>query len=483
MRYQVAIIGAGVVGSLLARELTRYELSVALIEAREDVAVGASSANSAIVHGGFDPVPGTLKAKLNVRGLEMMPSVAAELGVHYRNNGSLVLAFSEKEMRTVEELYERGLRNGAPGLSVIGKEELHRLEPNVSENAVGALRSTAAGLVCSYGLAIAAAGNAADNGAELFLSSPVTAIRREEDGFVLQAGGREIRAEYVVNAAGVYADEIAGMISDHSLRIRPRKGEYLLFDQTEGDLCSHTLFQVPSDVGKGILVTPTVHGNLMIGPTSVYMDAYAKDNRDTTAAGLEYVKQTALCSVGSLNFRQIITSFTGIRAVPDSGDFVIRFAKGNPHFLHLAGIESPGLTASPAIAEYAVGLLAEAGLRLTPNRKFCGERRPYTWFRDLSAEKQNEVIAVDPRFGHMICRCEKVTEGEIIDAIHRVPEARTLDAVKRRIRATMGRCQGGFCSPLITELLAREWGIGMDRICKNRTGSELLVGRTKEDKA
>lgn len=477
MCYQVAIIGAGVVGSLLARELTRYDLSVALVEAREDVATGASAANSAIVHGGFDPVPGTLKAKLNVRGLEMMPAVAEELGVHYKNNGSLVLAFSEEEMQTVRELYERGLANGAPGLSVLGRDELRALEPNVSENAVGALRSETAGIICPYGLTIAAAGNAIDNGADLYLSSPVTAIRKEDGVFVLTAGGKEIRAEYVVNAAGVYADEIAKLIGDASFTIRPRKGEYLLFDQTEGKLCGHTLFQVPSAVGKGILVTPTVDGNLLIGPTSVFIDD--KENRETSADGLDYVRSTALRSVKSLNFKQVITSFTGIRAVPDGEDFIIRFSEKDPHFLHLAGIESPGLSSSPAIAEYAVELLGNAGLQLKANPKFCGERRPYSWFRDLPADKKNEVIAVDPRFGHIICRCEKVTEGEIVEAIHRAPEARTLDAVKRRVRATMGRCQGGFCSPLITELLSSERNVAPETICKHKAGSNLLIGKTK----
>ena len=478
MCYQAAIIGAGVVGSLLARELTRYDLKVALIEAREDVATGASAANSAIVHGGFDPVPGTLKAKLNVRGLELMPEVAAELGVHYRNNGSLVLAFSDEEMKTVKELYERGKQNGAPGLSVIGQDELRKLEPNVSDDAVGALRSETAGIICPYGLTIAAAGNAVDNGADLYLSSPVTKIEKDGEQFVITAGDNVIRADYVINAAGTHADEISALIGDESFHIRPRKGEYLLFDQTEGKLCDHTLFQVPSAVGKGILVTPTVDGNLLIGPTSVFIDD--KENKETSADGLDYVRKTALRSVRSLNFRQIITSFTGIRAVPDGEDFVIRFAENEPHFLQLAGIESPGLSSSPAIAEYAVELLKGAGLECKPNKKFCGQRRPYSWFKDLSAEEKNKVIAVDPRFGHIICRCEKVTEGEIIDAIHRAPEAKTLDAVKRRVRATMGRCQGGFCSPLITDILAEEWGMDPGEVCKHKAGSNLLVGKTKE---
>ena len=478
--FQVAVIGAGVVGSLVARELTKYDLSVALIEAREDVATGASAANSAIVHGGFDPEPGTLKARLNVRGTELMPALAKELGVPYRNNGSLVLAFSEQEMETVRKLYERGLANGVPRLSLLGKEELRELEPNVSDQAIGALRVASAGIVCPYGLAIAAAGNAADNGAELFLSSPVESIRREGKGFVIQAGNNRIGAEYIVNCAGIYADHVTNMIGDESFTLRPRKGEYLLFDPSEGQLVNHTLFQVPTDAGKGVLVTPTVHGNLLIGPTSVFTED--RNGKETTADGLASVREAAGKSVKALNFRQVITSFAGLRAVPDSEgqDFIIRFSDANGHFLHCAGIESPGLSASPAIAEYAVELLNGAGLELKSNANFRGERRSYHWFKELSPAEKNEVIRKDSRYGKVVCRCETVTEGEIVEAIHRAPRATTLDALKRRLRSGMGRCQGGFCTPLLVEILARETGKAPTEICKSAAGSVLLMEEMKK---
>lgn len=475
--YQVAVIGAGVIGSLLARELTKYGVSVALIEAREDVATGATGANSAIVHGGFDPVPGTLKAKLNVRGTEMMPSVTKELGVSYHNNGSLVLAFSDEEMQTVQALYERGLTNGAAGLSILNREELRALEPHVSEQAVGALRSEAAGILCPYSLAIAAAGNAVDNGATLLLSAPVTAIQPTETGFCITAGAHTVQATYVVNCAGLYADEIARMIGDDSFTLRPRRGEYLLFDKSEGELIRHTLFQVPSAAGKGILVTPTVHGNLLIGPTSVFQED--KDDRLTTQEGLDYVKATALRSVDRLNFRQVITSFTGLRAVPDGEDFIIRFSDQNPHFLHLAGIESPGLSASPAIAEYAVALLQEAGLSASPDPRFDGTRRSYHWFRELSEAQKNDIIRKNPAFGRVVCRCETVTEGEIVEAIHRAPQATTLDGLKHRLRSGMGRCQGGFCTPILVDLLSRELQKDPTTICKGRAGSNLLLSELK----
>lgn len=478
--YQVAVIGAGVVGSLVARELTKYDVSVALIEAREDIATGATAANSAIVHGGFDPVPGTLKAALNVRGTEIMPWVAQELGVSYRNNGSLVLAFSEEEMATVRKLYARGIENGVPQLSVVEQEELRKLEPNVSENAVGALRSASAGIICPYGLAIAAAGNAVDNGAALFLSSPVTKIERQNGRFVIQAGETRMEATYIINCAGLYADRIARMIGDESFTLRPRKGEYLLFDQAEGQLVGHTLFQVPSDAGKGVLVTPTVDGNLLIGPTSDFTDD--RDAKETTAEGLSAIREAASRSVKALNFRQIITSFAGLRAVPDSEgqDFIIRFSDADGHFLHCAGIESPGLSASPAIAEYVVELLKDAGLSLKPNLLFDPNRRSYHWFKHLSPEEKNEVIRKDPRFGRVVCRCETVTEGEIVEAIHRAPQATTLDALKHRLRSGMGRCQGGFCTPLLVDLLARETGKAPTEICKGVAGSVLLLGESKK---
>ena len=476
-QFDIAVIGAGVVGSLLARELTKYELSVALIEAREDVATGATSANSAIAHGGFDPVPGTLKAKLNVRGTQMMPALTEMLGVPYRANGSLVLAFSDEDMESVRALYERGLQNGVEGLSVLDAKELRELEPNVSEQAVGALRCESAGIVCPYTLATAAAGNAVDNGAELFLSSPVTSIDKKDGLFCIRAGEQEIYARYAVNCAGIFSDEVARMVGDDSFVVRPRVGEYLLMDKSEGDLVSHTLFQVPNKMGKGILVTPTVHGNLLVGPTA--LDTQDKQDDSTSRDGLEFVKKTATRSVACLNFRTVITSFAGVRSVPSEEDFIIRFAKDDAQFLHIAGIESPGLSASPAIAQYAVELLANAGLVLRENKNFDGNRKSYHWFSELSAQEKNAVIAQNPAFGRVVCRCETVTEGEIVEAIHRAPKATTLDALKHRLRSGMGRCQGGFCTPLLVEILARELQIDPTEVCKSTEGSALLIGKTK----
>ncbi len=478
MKPTVAVIGGGIVGSLIARELTKYELGVVLIEAREDIATGATGANSAIVHGGFDPVPGTLKAKLNVQGAAMMPALAAELGVSYKNNGSLVLAFSEKEMEHIRKLYDRGVENGVPGLSILNAEELQALEPNISPNAVGALRCTSAGIVCPYSLAVAAAGNAVDNGAELLLCSPVTAIEKQGEKLVLTCGEKTVTADYVINCAGIYSDEISRLVGDDSFAIKPRAGEYLLLDKSEGDTVSHTIFQTPNEMGKGILVTPTVHGNLLTGPTA--LNTEDKGDTSTTREGLAFVRETAVKSVPGINFRSVITSFTGVRSVPSHEDFIIRLSEKEPCLLHVAGIESPGLSSAPAIAPFAVQLLAEAGLELTENKAFDGKRKSYHWFSSLSIEEKNAVIRENPAFGRVVCRCETITEGEIVEAIHRAPKATTLDGLKHRLRSGMGRCQGGFCTPLLVEILARELGISPMEVQKSTAGSNLLIAETKE---
>lgn len=482
MKFDVAIIGAGVIGALTARELTRYRLRVLLLEKSDDVAGGASRANSGIVHGGFDPAPGSRKAFFNRRGTEKMQALAEELGVSYRNNGSMVLAFSDEEARSVRELYERGLRNGIPGLSLIGKEEILRLEPHVSPDVTVALRCTSSGIVCPYGLTIAAAGNAMDNGAELWCNFAVDAITPCEQGFRISSGDRSVEADFVVNCAGIHADRIAAMIGDTEYRILPRKGEYLLLDRAEGNLCSHTLFQVPTKAGKGVLVTPTADGNLLIGPTSVPQPD--KDCRDTTADGMAAIRTAAEKTMKNIPYRQIITSFTGLRAsLVGQEDFVLTPSSHFPRFLHAIGIDSPGLSSAPAIAEELVRLLREAGLPCIPNPDFCGCRASYHVFAGCNDEEKNAIIRKNHAYGHIVCRCESITEGEILDAIRRNPPARSIDAVKRRVRAGMGRCQGGFCTTYVTDLLAREGHISPLQVTKCGPGSELLTGWSKQEDA
>lgn len=476
MIYDVAIIGAGVVGGLIARELAKYRLNTCILEKEDDVAMGATRANSAIVHGGFDPVPGTLKAKLNAKGVGMFRGLCRELDVPYKNNGSLVLAFSEEEAPHVRELYERGVANGIEGLSVITGDEARKLEKNLSESVVCALRCTSSGIVCPYELTIAAIGNAMDNGTELKCNFPVTAIEKSGDYYAVSSGDRHIEARYIVNAAGLYCDTIAAMLGD-KYNVVAKKGEYLLFDKTEGKTVSHTIFQVPTKLGKGILVTPTVDGNLMIGPTS---EKTEKTDRATSAAGLATVRNTACKSVPKLNFRKIITSFSGLRAsCSESEDFIIEYSASGNHAINTIGIESPGLTSAPAIALYVCDMLEKAGLAMEKKADFRSERISSRRFSHLTTEEKNEVIKRDPKFGHVVCFCEKITEGEVLDAIHKNPPARSVDAVKRRTRAGMGGCQGGFCAPVVTEILARELGIPEEQVTKFGGKSYMLLGKAR----
>ncbi len=479
MKYDVAIIGAGVVGALTARVLSRYKLKAVVLEKESDAAGGASRANSGIVHGGFDPFPDTKKARLNVRGTAMMPSVTEELGVSYRQNGSLVLAFSEEEMNTVRALYRRGTENGVPGLSLLSAAEVVALEPAVSPRVVGALRCTSSGIVCPYSLTIAALGNAMDNGVDLVCDFPVDRIDASDNGFSIYAADKKVEATYVVNCAGLYGDRIAAMVGDGQYTLIPKKGEYLLLDRTEGGLVSHTLFQVPTAAGKGVLVSPTADGNLLVGPTSVAIDD--KECRDVTLDGINAIRAAAAKSVESIPYRQVITSFTGLRAaLVGEEDFVIEASASSPRFIHAIGIDSPGLSSAPAIAEELFSMLKDAGLKAEKNESFDGRRVPYHRFRDLPAEEKNAIIRREPAYGHIVCRCETVTEGEILEAIHRNPPARTMDGVKRRVRAGMGRCQGGFCCTYVAELIAKENRFPTTEVTKFGGKSYLLVGTTKE---
>lgn len=475
--FDIVVVGAGVVGALIARTLSAYRLDVCIVEAKQDVAMAASSANSAIVHAGFDAKEGTLKAALNVRGAEMMEGVCRELGVKYRNNGSLVIAFNDADVEMLHTLLARGEKNGVKGLRILNREELQKAEPHISKNVVAALYAPTAGIVCPYGLTVAAVGNAMDNGAQLRLGFRVTGIEDLGGFFRVSAeNGKSVEARYIINAAGLFSDDVAALAGDTSFTVHARRGEYILLDKECGNLVSATVFRTPSKMGKGILVTPTVDGNLLMGPTS--LDISDKDDRSTTAEGLSTVMKEAGENVDGLAFGKAITSFCGLRAVGSTGDFIIN--SPSPGFVNVAGIESPGLSSAPAIAEYVVELLRGMGCTLEKKKKWNPNRAPMHAFREASAEEKNEIIRNDPAFGRIVCRCETVTEGEILQAIRQNPRPTDLDGVKRRTRAQMGRCQGGFCSPTIVELLARELKIPFEAVTKNGGGSYINVGKTKE---
>lgn len=478
MSYDVAIIGAGVSGAMIARELSRYNIKVALVEKCSDMAMGTTKANSAIVHAGFDAVPGTLKAKLNVEGTAVMPELCKTLHVPFKPIGSYVVAFSDEEVETLEVLKARGEANGVPGLEILNREQLKKEEPNLSDEAVAALYAPTAGIVCPYELTIATVENAVMNGVEFIRNFEVKAIEKNAEGnFVLKSDSGEVEAEYVINAAGVYCDSVAALIGDNSMTIVPRKGEYMLMDRAVGGKVSHTIFQCPSKMGKGVLVTPTVDGNLLVGPSATDIDD--KDDCATTSDGTNGVFNTALKSVPSISTRDVITSFAGIRAHSTGDDFIITPSEKDEKFINVAGIESPGLSSAPAIGVYVCDMVIKAMGAAEKKADFIPGRPAPVRFRHMSADERRELVKKNSAYGRIVCRCETITEGEILDAIHAPAGAIDVDGVKRRTRAGMGRCQGGFCGSKVVEILARELGQELDEITKCGGESKILFGRTK----
>ena len=475
--FDVVVIGAGVTGSAVARELSRYAARVCVVEREEDVCCGTSKANSAIVHAGFDAQPGTLMAKLNVEGNERMWGLARDLDFKVSQCGSLVVCTSEDGMPGLEELLERGRTNGVPDLRIIGRDELVVMEPNISDSAIAALWAPTAGIVDAFGLNIALAEHAAMNGVEFRFNAPVTNLERDDEGvWTIDAGHARLQARCVVNAAGVYADEIHNMVSADKIQIIPRKGEYLLLDTTAGNHVSHTIFMLPTKMGKGILVTPTVHGNLLVGPTACDVDD--PEATDTTTEGLAEVAAKCALTVANVPLREVITSFAGLRAHQPGHEFIIGEVADAPGFVDCAGIESPGLTSCPAIGVMASGIVSDLlGLTEKPEGEWVPTRKGIPTLEGESQERWAELAKDEPAYGSVVCRCRLVTEAQIVAAIHRPLGARSLDGVKRRVTAGMGRCQGGFCSPKVMEILERELAMRPEEVTKCGPGSELLVER------
>ena len=471
MLYDALIIGGGVIGSAIARELARYEGNFCLIEKNEDVCTGTSKANSAIVHAGFDAKNGTLMAEMNVKGNEMMGEVAKELDIPFKRNGAFVLCFDNKDLGSLQDLYQRGINNGVKDLQILTREEALQLEPNLGDSVVAALYAPTSGIICPFALTIGFAENAADNGVEFKLNTPCEKIEKTDFGFRVYSKNEVIETKAIINAAGVYADEIHNMVCENKLKITPRKGEYILCDKKVGTLCERTLFQLPTKLGKGILVSPTVHGNLILGPTA--LDIEDKEGIDTTKEGLDSVIEKASLSVKNVPVRSAITSFSGLRAHIDH-DFIL--CESTDSFFDATGIESPGLSSAPAIGIYMAEMVAK---KFGFNKKadFNPIRRGVIHASELSNEERAKLIEKEPAYGRIICRCEMVSEGEILASIHRTLGATTLDGVKRRTRAGMGRCQAGFCSPKVMEILSRELNIPLDEIKKNGENSNLAVGK------
>lgn len=475
--FDVLVIGGGVIGANVLRELSKLNLNICLLEKESDICMGASRANSGVSHAGFDAPEGSLKAKFNVEGNLMMESLCKELGVKYKNNGSLVVAFSDEDLETLQVLKKRGENNGVKELEIISKEKLRELEPNVSDNAVGALYAKTGGIVCPYELTIALIGNAMDNGATLYTDFEVVSAQKTDDGFlVFSKDGRSVQGKVVINAGGYYSGKIAEIFGDDTIKIGARKGEYILLDKNYDGFVTRTLFFTPTKLGKGVLVLPTVDNNVLLGPTAEEID---NDDTTTTQRGLEKVVEKAKQMCKNIPFSDTITAFAGIRAYSDRHDFIIEKSRKVDGLINLAGIESPGLTSAPAIAKYVVNGLIGEFLPIEKNKNFNPYRKPDYFFKDLSIEEKNEIIKKDPSYGRVICRCEQITEGEIIRACTENPRATTIDGVKRRTRAGMGRCQGGFCQPYVAEIISKVTGIPYDKIKKSSKDSYILRGIVK----
>ncbi|EDU36521.1 NAD(P)/FAD-dependent oxidoreductase [Clostridium sporogenes] len=456
--YDVSIIGAGVVGSAIARELSKYNLKVCLIEKEEDVGTGASKANSGIVHGGYVAKYGTLKGELCIKGNSMYNQLEKELNFGYRNPGALVIGFDEDDENRIKKLYENGIKVGCDDLEIIYGDKIKELEPHINKDVKVALYAKSVGVASPYEMTIALAENAMENGVDLKLETKVLTIDKEHEAFIINTNKGEIKSKYIVNAAGLYSDKIANMLGMDDFKILPRRGQYVLSTKDQGYLVNKVIFQVPTEKGKGILVTTTYHGNFMIGPDA--QEVVDKEDIGTDIESIEYIIKTARKSIPDFDVRKSLTTFAGIRAISSTGDFVIGETKVKG-FINAAGIDSPGLTSSPAIAEKIVGILKEAGLQLIKNEKFNPYRKPIIIKKDKSFD--GKIDDEDPT-KNIICRCEKVTESEIIDAMKRGIPVKSTDAIKRRTRAGMGFCQGNFCRPRVKAIIAREMGIPVEKV-------------------
>ncbi len=474
-RYDIAVIGCGVVGAAVARQLSQYRLSVCVLEKENDVAVGTTKANSAIIHAGYDPRPGSLMAKLNARGVELVKELAPKLHFPYQPIGSLLLAFTEENLETVEVLYQRGRHNGVPGLKILSADEVREMEPNVNPEVKGALYAPSAGIVSPWRMALAFAESAVRNGVELRRNCPVTGISKTKDGYELDTPSGMISAQYVVNSTGVDAFTVACLLKQPTYKMKPSRGEYYLMDKCAGNTVHHVIFQCPTKVGKGVLVSPTVDGNLIVGPNAEPVEGSL--DTGTTAEGLAFVRKMALLSVPGLNWRDSIRNFAGVRANTNIDDFQIHWLE--PGFLDVAGIKSPGLSSAPAIGEYVAELLMRDGVKLLRKGDFQEELPEKLHFKELSPEEKAQAVRENPLYGRIICRCETVTEGEMVDALHSLIPPVSIDGIKRRCGAGMGRCQGGFCGSRVHEIIARETGMPMEDVMQDRAGMVIITGETK----
>ena len=481
MNYDVIIIGSGITGASIARELSKYKLNIAVIDKASELPSGASRANSSMIHGGFDDKPGTVKAKFCVPGNKLWHKLKSELDIHLDECGSFVCAFSESEIKHLEKLLEQGQINGAPGLEIISGDKLREREPNTNPEIIAALWSPEAGIINNFEAVNAMIESAQINGVKLFLETLAAGLILDDEKNIkgVHTNKGDFFAPVIINAGGVHSGEIAEWAGDKSFKIIPTKGEYYLLDRTTGNFITSFLFSCPSKAGKGITVLRTAEGNLMSGPTAT--EQQDPEDKSTTPEGLAEVLKGARRLVPNFPVNMNITTFAGVRANTESGDFEIRALKSPRGFINAAGIKSPGFTSAPAIAIYIADLIKEElsdRIKLIPNEKFIPERRNIPRFLYLDMESRKKLAQENPAYSQIVCRCETVTEGQVLEAIKR--GARTITAVKMMTRAGTGRCQGGFCCPRVAEILSRELNIPLDEITRHGGESKLLVGKTKE---
>ncbi|MFX0101103.1 MAG: NAD(P)/FAD-dependent oxidoreductase [Candidatus Hodarchaeota archaeon] len=478
MLYDFAIIGGGVTGTAIARELSKYDLKIVLIERLSDIASETTKANSGIIHAGYAAKEGTMKAKMNVAANPLFDQLCEELYIPFKRVGSFVVALAGQNTDYLEELLQHGQERNIPGIEIIKDyDTIKKMEPNISDEVEAILHAPSAGIISPFMLAIAMAENASINGVEFYFNSPVINIENIGNFFVVDCPTKSFQAKAVINAAGIFADKIAKMIGDFSFNIRPRKGEYLLLDKM-GDFIRHVLFPVPTKVSKGILVSPTVDGNIFIGPNA--RDQESKVDVSTTIHGLDEVIDGGKKLIPKIPLHETITNFAGLRAVSDTRDFILGESESCTHFFNAAGIQSPGLSSCLGIAKFMVDAIKNAGIELKLKEKFHPSRKKPIIFSDLSWPERDALIKEDDNYGEVVCRCEYVTEAEIIDAIKRPVGARTVDGIKFRTRVGMGRCQAGFCTPKVIKILARELGIEEEDIVKREPQSKYFFGETKD---
>ncbi len=460
-KYDVLIIGAGVIGGLIARELSKFALNILIVDKANDVCNGTSAANSAIVHAGYDPRPGSLKARFNVEAVPMYQKLCEELDVEYKTIGSLLIAREESDIVKLTALEARAKENGV-SVKILNKQETLKKEPNLNPDIAGALYAPSAGIVNPFELTAHAIENAINNGATLALNNEVIAITKEDDLFTVKTSKNTYQAQVIINAAGVYADNIANLISKATFTITPRKGSYFVIDHLASPLVNSVVFPLPSAHSKGILVVPTTAGNFLVGPTSE--EIMNKYDVGTDYASLNYIKAEAFKLVPNIPFAKTIRTFSGLRATPSTGDFVIENDPLVAGFINVAGIESPGLASAPAIAKYVVSELVSKHLSLKPNLNFNPQIRPIIRPKRMSDEEKAVLASSDPTYSQIICNCEQVTKGEIIDLLSRPIPIHSIKAIKKRLRAGFGMCQGGFCTPRVMQIMADYYKVPLSDI-------------------